>query len=407
VETKQANRFDEALWNKKTRGNPQALYEQMREVEPIYCGIGPVSGRNFWFFTRYDDCVTVLKNQIFGKEFYRHLPPEMVAENQGENPEQFNVVSRHMLNLDPPDHTRLRGLVHKAFTPRMIDNLRPRIQQIADDLLDKIEGKDEIDLIEEYSFPLPITVIAEMLGIPVADQDKFRHWTNVLLYSPDEQVNGAAAMEFAMYMHEMIDQRTNDPQVDLITGLLMAEDGGETLHREELLSMIFLLLVAGHETTVNLIANGTLALMQNPDQMQLLRDDPSLIKSAVEEMLRYNGPVETPTMRWSFEDTEMDGKFIQQGDIVLPALLAANRDPAYFENPNVFDIRREPNKHIAFGHGIHFCLGAPLARMEGTIAINTMLARLPKLELNTDIDQLDWNESLLIHGMKALPVRLS
>jgi cytochrome P450 len=177
------------------------------------------------------------------------------------------------------------------------------------------------------------------------------------------------------------------------------------LSRQELLSMIFLLLVAGHETTVNLIGNGTLALLQHPDQMRLLQSDPTLIRSAIEEMLRYNGPVETPTLRWAFEDVEMGGKVTPQGDIVMPALVAANRDPAHFPDPNRFDIRRTPNKHIAFGNGIHYCLGSPLARLEGEIAFTTLLRRLPNLELNTVVESLQWNETLLLHGMKALPVR--
>jgi cytochrome P450 len=190
----------------------------------------------------------------------------------------------------------------------------------------------------------------------------------------------------------------------MLSALVVAEEAGEKLDRQELLSMIFLLLVAGHETTVNLIGNGTLALLQHPDQLQKLKSSPALIRSAVEEMLRYNGPVDTTTLRWAFEDVAIDGKVIPKGDIVMPSLLAANRDPEIFENPNAFDITREPNHHIAFGNGIHYCVGAPLARLEGAIAINTLLRRLPQLELAVEVDTLEWGESLLIHGMKTLPV---
>jgi len=395
------------IWSAKARANPQALYEQMRAEAPIYRAVGPMSGNNFWFFTRYDDCMAILKNdEKIGKEFRKHLPVE-VANKWGPPPDPndvFEVINHHLLDLDPPDHTRLRALVHKAFTPRVIENLRPRIQEIADDLLDRMEGVGKADLINTFSFPLPITVIAEMLGIPSADRDKFRDWTRNLLFVPDADENRRAAMEFGMYMNSLIDERRENPQEDVLSGLIQAEEAGDRLDRMELLSMLFLLLVAGHETTVNLIGNGTLLLLQHPEQLEKLKNDPKLIRPAVEEMLRYNGPVETTTFRWAFQDVEIGGVTIPAGDVVLPALLAANRDPAYFENPNVFDITRENNKHIAFGLGIHYCVGAPLARMEGIIAINTLLKRLPKLQLGVDVDDLQWNESILLHGMKEMPV---
>jgi cytochrome P450 PksS len=399
----QTNIYD--IWSPKTRANPQALYEKMRIEDPVHRAIGPETGRGFWFFTRYDDCVAVLKDQRFGKEFRKHLPPEKLASEPPED-DRFAAISRHLLEIDPPDHTRLRALVHKAFTPRIIENLRGRIHEIANDLLDAVEGQQEIDLIGAFGFPLPITVIAELLGVPAADRDRFREWTKNILFGPSVDTAGASVLEFAMYMHEMIDARAANPQDDLLTALVAAEESGEKLDRQELLSMIFLLLVAGHETTVNLIGNGTLALLQHPDQMQKLKDNPAFIRSAIEEMLRYNGPVETPTLRWAFEDVEIGGKVVQQGDIVMPALLAANRDPAVFADPNRFDITREPNKHIAFGSGIHYCLGAPLARLEGTIAIGALLQRFPNLQLAEAVDKLEWNENLLLHGMKKLPVAL-
>ncbi len=399
------NRYD--IWNVATRANPQALYEQMRREDPVYCAIGPVTKRNFWFFTRYQDCVAVLKDPRFGKEFYKHLSQEQIIGNGfGDNNDAYNVVNRHLLNLDPPDHTRLRGLIHKAFTPRMVENLRGRIQQIADELVAQMQGQQQVDLIASYALPLPITVIAEMLGIPASDQAKFRAWTDALLTGTDEAASLASVMEFAMYMHEQIDQRHTAPRDDLISALVQVEEAGETLNREELLSMIFLLLVAGHETTVNLIANGTLALMQHPDQQAQLARNPELINTAVEEMLRYNGPVETPTLRWAFEDVELGGKVIAKGDIVMPSLLAANRDPEVFADPNRFDITRSPNPHIAFGFGIHYCVGAPLARLEGAIAINTLLRNFPAIDLAVPVEQLQWNDQLLIHGMKTLPVSL-
>ncbi len=390
----------------KTRANPQPVYEQMRQHDPIYSDYGPMTGRRFWFFTRYDDCVAVLRDSRFGKNIEEHLTPEQLAQQPPQD-EAFAITNRNMLFMDPPDHTRLRSLVHKAFTPRMIQNLEPRIQEITNDLLNAMEGKQTIDLIAEFALPLPSTVIAELLGVPLDDQPRFHRWTKTLLYSGLMEEAQIAALEFTMYIHEMIEERQENPREDLISGLVSVEEDGETLNREELISMIFLLLVAGHETTVNLIGNGTLALMQHRDQLDLLVQHPEHIKTAIEELLRFNGPVETTTMRWALEDVEIAGITIPQGDIVLPSLIAANRDPAKFENPNTLDITRDPNPHIAFGMGIHYCLGAPLARLEGAIAMNSFLQAYPNSELNTAVEDLQWSESLLLHGMKTLPIRLS
>ncbi len=392
------------FFSQKTRSNPQAVYEQMRNTEPVYHTIGPISGSTFWVLTRYDDCVNMLKMPQVGKEVRKHMPPELLARFP-EPTGPFAAIGRHLLDIDPPDHTRLRSMVHKAFTPGIVENLRPRIQQIADDLIDKMQNKAEVDLIADFGFPLPIIVIAELIGIPSEDRDRFRYWTKQILFGNNEQEVTAAAFEFVMYMHNMIDLRRENPQNDLLSGLVVAKEDGQEMDRQELISMLFLLLVAGHETTVNLIGNGTLLLLEHPDQMQKLQHDPSLIRSAVEEMLRYNGPVETTTFRYAFEDVQIGGKTIPQGDIILASLLGANRDPAVFDRPNEFDITRDSNKHIAFGNGIHYCVGAPLARMEGAIAINTLLRRLPTLHLQPGAeDSLEWSDSILIHGLKALPV---
>ncbi|MCU0514327.1 MAG: cytochrome P450 [Anaerolineae bacterium] len=393
------------VFDRATRANPQAVYARMREQQPIYPAVGPGSGHTFWFFTRYEDVVTVLKDQRFGKDVKRGLPPALAQRYifEDENP-AFEAINRHLLNLDAPDHTRLRALVHKAFTPRMVQELQPRIQQIAEALLKDMQGRREADLIEDFAFPLPIIVIADMLGVHPEYRDKFREWTKILLFGDAEDKAVTAVMEFVQYVSDLIEEREREHKPDVLGELVRAEEAGQRLDRLELMAMVFLLLVAGHETTVNLIGNGTLLLLQHPDQMALLRARPELIRPAIEEMLRYNGPVETTTWRWAFEDVTVGGVVIPQGDIVLPSLLAANRDPAVFDNPEVFDITRDPNRHIAFGAGVHYCLGAPLARLEGTIAIQTMLERLPRLALNTDVAALEWNESLLLHGMKALPV---
>jgi len=393
------------IFNRPVRANPQAVYAQMRVNDPIWRGIGPVSGNPFWFFTTYEDAVWALKEPRFIKDARRQLPPDIVVRYMPLNPQPpFDAIDRHMLNQDPPDHTRLRRLVHKAFTPRTIAAMQPRIEAIAHDLLDKMADHDEGDLLAEYAFPLPITVIAEMLGVHSEKRDDFRKWTNALLFGTSEEEARMAAMAFVMYINELIEERRATDTGDILSGLVRAEDEGETLDHMELLAMVFLLLVAGHETTVNLIGNGMLALMQHPDQMALLQSEPSLIGSAVEEMLRYNGPVEAPTLRWSVEDVEYKGHLIPQGEIILPSLLAANRDPAVFPDPDRFDITRSPNPHIAFGMGIHYCVGAPLARLEATIAIPALLKRLPNIRLNTAVADLRWTETLLIHGMRALPV---
>ena len=398
-----------AIWNPQHRANPQALYAQIRAEAPVYRAIGPVSGNPFWFITGYESAVSALKDPRLGKEAEKHLPPHLIDRwrGGGEADDTFAMLNRHLLNMDPPDHTRLRGLVHKAFTPRMVEDLRERIQQIADTLLDTMHGP--VDLLESYAFPLPITVIAELLGVPVRDQDRFRAWTRALLFATDQQQAGLAAMEFNSYMQALLDERQADPQDDLLSALLQAEEDGDKLDRLELMGMIFLLLVAGHETTVNLIGNGTLALLQHPEQRADFLahlDDPAVVKSTIEEMLRYNGPVETATLRIAFEDVTLDGVTIPRGDGVLVVLVAANRDPAIFPDPDRFDIRRDPNKHIAFGNGIHYCLGAPLARLEGQIALPALFKRFPDLQLNTPVESLAWNENLLLHGMQALPVRL-
>jgi len=394
------------IFIRETRANPQAMYAEMRQHDPIYSAIGPMSGHRFWFFTRYEDVVAVLRDQRFVKDARKNLKPQFSRLYVAGNPDPvWEAINHHLLNLDAPDHTRLRSLVHKAFTPKQVRDLEPRIHEIAKDLLDGIGDKPDGDLLNDFAFPLPITVIAEMLGVHSEMRDKFRQWTQALLFGMDEQAGLLAVMEFVQYVNELIEERRSEDKGDILSALVRAEEEGDTMEHMELLSMVFLLLVAGHETTVNLIGNGTLALMQHPEQMQKLQENPDLIRTAVEEMLRYNGPVEAPTWRFASQDVEVNGVTIPEGDVVLPSLLAANRDPDVFENPDTFDITRDPNPHVAFGNGVHYCLGAPLARLEGIIAINALLQRYPDIRLNTAVEKLEWNTSLLIHGMKALPVQ--
>jgi len=386
------------------RRNPHPVYAQMRAEAPVARLAHAEMGEHPWLLTRYNDCVNLLKDDRFTKD-YRRRPGFNVADR---GMEAAAMLNRHMLTVDPPDHTRLRGLVHKAFTPKMVNELSGRIQEITDDLIDQIQHQHSTDFIKDFAFPLPVTVIAELLGVPTTDRDKFREWSQTIVIEGVKGTNpdkvATMALEFMMYFHEMFDKRRAEPKDDLISGLVQIEEAGDKLEPQELISMVFLLLVAGHETTVNLIGNGTLTLLNHPDQMQLLRANPDLIQSAVEEMLRYEGPVGASSMRWAMEDVELHGQVIPAGDMVLASLLAADRDPAVFENPDTFDITRQNNKHIAFGSGIHYCLGAPLARLEGAIAINTVLRRLPNLKLAVNPDELEWGDTVLLHGLRSMPV---
>ncbi|HET7578822.1 MAG TPA: cytochrome P450 [Bacillales bacterium] len=374
--------------------NPYPIFENLRDNEPIYRMTMP-DGQTGWIISRYEDAVAALKEKRLIKD------PEKVFGHDFQGP-------KNILMSDPPDHERLRKLVQKAFTPRMIEGLRGRIQEITDELLDAVQDQGEMDLIDAFAFPLPIIVICEMLGVPSEDRKQFRTWSNVLVESPNNpdpsQQAETYSEAFIGYLMELVAKRRNDPQDDLISKLIQVEEEGEKLTEEELYSLVMVLIIAGHETTVNLIGNGVLALLEHPAEMKKLKDEPALIPSAIEEILRYNGPVEVSSDRWAAETFEFRGKMIQKGDLVLVALDSADRDPRQFEDSDQFDITREANKHIAFGKGIHFCLGAPLARLEGEIAISTLLRRMPELRLKESAASLKWRPGLLLRGLTALPV---
>ncbi|NDJ52328.1 MAG: cytochrome P450 [Chloroflexi bacterium] len=394
------NRFK--LWSPEVRADPHPIYAEMRAEAPLYRGLGPISGQPRWFFTRYEDCVEVLKDPRFIKDYRKFLSPEQ-READRNDPE--NIIGYHMLSMDPPDHTRLRALVHKAFTPKMVENLRGRIAEIADGLIDDMVAQGrQADLIQTYALPLPIIVIAELLGVTTERRAEFRDWIKAIMWDSNDASRIAAVGAFVQYCNELIAQRRADPQDDLVSALTNVSEEDDQLSHEEILSMIFLLLTAGHETTINLIGNGTLALIDHPDQRSALKEDPSLIHTAVEEMLRYEGPVEMTLARFAAEEIAWGGQTIGRGEMVFAVLLSADRDETVFPDPNRFDITRRPNKHIAFGAGIHYCLGAPLARLEASIAFPTLLQRLPDLALATPRDQLQWNDTLLFRGMATLPV---
>lgn len=313
-----------------------------------------------------------------------------------------------MLDLDPPDHTRLRSLVHKAFTPSLVEQMRSRTQAISDELLDRVLWLGEMDLIRDFALPLPMTIITEILGVPAKDHDKFHRWSKavVSLTSPSPTLRVIPSVwKFLRYLRHFFKVRRRDPQDDLVSALIKAEEAGDKLNEDELLAMVFLLLIAGHETTVNLIGNGTLALIENSNEMRKLQNEPSLMKSAVEELLRYTSPVLMTTERYALEDAMVRGVTIPRGEMTLGVIGSANRDETVFENPDELQITREPNKHLAFGQGIHFCVGAPLARMEAQIAFTTLLRRLPDLRLKTPPHSLRWRPSIFLRGLASLPVK--
>ena len=390
------------------KANPHPFYAHLREESPVWRTTLP-DKRTAWLVTRYEDVAGVLKDKRFAKDPLNAQDPEQRAKNQWV-PGFLKPLEQNMLDLDDPDHRRLRILVSKAFTPRLIERLRGRVEAICQELLDAMERKGSAELVRDYALPLPATVIAELLGIPASDHRKFHRWSNrIVSISSGRDVWRAlpAALAFVRYLRRMSERRRISPEDDLISALVQAEEEGDKLSQDELLAMSFLLLVAGHETTVNLIASGTLALVQHPDQLEELEADPQLIKVAVEELLRYTSPVEIATERYARQDLQVSGTEIPGGELVLGVLGSANRDEQYFDEPNALYLRRDPNKHLAFGRGgVHHCLGAPLARMEGQTAITALLQRFPDLRLAAEPESLRWRRGLFLRGLEKLPVEL-
>jgi cytochrome P450 len=378
--------------------DPYSVHARLRAQRPVTPVVMP-GGPGAWLVTGYAEARAALADPRLSK----HMP-----DWHPEPGSVFAALDLHMLNSDPPDHARLRKLVTKAFTARRVERLRPRITAITAGLLEDMSGRAELDLLASFAFPLPITVICELLGVPAGDRDDFRAWSaTIVANSAAPEVFQAHATAMVRYFMALLAAKRREPGDDLLSALIAARDEEDRLSEDELVSMAFLLLVAGHETTVNLIASGLLALLLNPAQLARLRAEPTLIGGAVEELLRYVNPVNHTTFRCAAEPLEIGGVRISRGDPVLVALSGANRDPARFGDPDRLDLGRDSSRHLAFGHGIHYCLGAPLARLEAEIAVSGLLARFGSISLAVPADSLRWRPSTLIHGLESLPVRLA
>jgi cytochrome P450 len=385
--------------------DPFAFYRRLRTESPVRAVVMP-RGLKVWLVTRYADVRDALANPALHKDlravnhlFKRHQTKSSTGDFGTD-------LTSHMLNSDPPDHTRLRKLVAKAFTMRRVELLRPRIEEMTDALLSDLSG--EVNLVAEFAFPLPVMVICELLGIPYADRDDFGKWSSELISPVSTESVGTASKAMSAYLRALIEAKRATPADDMLSALIQAQDDGDELTEIELVSMAFLLLVAGHETTVNLIANGVLALVRNPDQLATLRANPDLLPGAIEEFLRFDGPLNHATLRYTTEPTEIGGTVIPAGEFVTISLTSANHDDTRFgATAETLDVTRPAGGHMAFGHGIHFCVGAPLARLEGQIAIGRLIDRFPDMTLTVDVEDLSWRNSTLLRSLTALPIRLN
>lgn len=378
------------------KANPYPFYARLRAEAPV-CPT-TLLRQPTWLITRYDDVVSTLKDERFVKDW---LPrTKWIHRLSG-------AVTKHMLNKDAPDHTRLRTLVHKAFTPSLVERLRERIQNVCDESLNELAETGRMDLMRGYALPLPLTIIAELLGIPAEHRARLHalsrsslsasNMLGVIRSFPDQRL-------IIRRLRRLVAQRRREPREDLITALVQAEEAGDKLSEPELVANIALLLIAGYETTVNLIGNSALALIQNPEQRELLQRNPAVADSAIEELLRYTSPLDVASPRFAREDVRFDSVTIPQGHVVVTMIGSANHDATQFRDPETLDLTRAPNRHVAFGQGAHFCIGAPLARLEGQIALMTLFRRFPNLRLAQPAESLRWRKSLIVRGLEELPV---
>jgi cytochrome P450 len=396
-------------WGAFDRDNPFPLYGEVRELGAVH-PVRLVDGHDAWLVVRYEEARAALNDPRLSKDMLAALATGAGVVAEGLPGPAF---ARHMLSVDPPDHSRLRRLVSSAFTPRRVEGLRPQVQNIVDDLLDDVAAKGpeaQVDLVSAFAFPLPFKVICELLGVP--DQDRAalgRGLSALLVPTPTaaEYTRAKEASDLVVGMLEgLVEAKQREPGDDLVSGLISARDGDERLSTQELLSTIFQLIVAGHDTTASFIGNALVALFQQPEQLAALRADPAKLPAAVEELLRYDAPVPHSTFRYTVAPVETGGVTIPAGAQVIICLASANRDAWQNPDAEMLDIDRAKARHIAFGHGIHHCLGAPLARMEGQLALGSLLHRFPEMRLGVPLDELHWGhgDGLVLRGLSALPV---
>ncbi|MFJ6938081.1 cytochrome P450 [Streptomyces sp. NPDC101132] len=384
-------------------GDPEALFGTLGGRGPVHRVALP-DGMPAWLVTGHREVREALSDPRLVRGAHAAAPE--LRQYLGMYSDEF-VLTKHMMLSDPPDHTRMRKVVAKAFTPRRVELLRPRVQEITDGLLDAVLPAGRADLVEALALPLPIAVICEMLGVPFGDRDEFGRYAEVITGMNASSGPGelaAAGQWFNTYLSELIARRRTEPGDDMISGMLEAQRHGDTLSDLEMRSNVFILLVGGFETSVNLIANGVLALLRHPDALERLRADEGLLPGAVEELMRFDSPVSTVTYRFATEPLTIGGAQIRPGDHVAVSIAAANHDPAKFTEPGRLDITRRTNGHLSFSHGIHFCLGAPLARLEGEIALREVLRRLPGLRLAEPAESLTWKQNFIVHRLDRLPV---
>ncbi|WP_147286245.1 cytochrome P450 [Streptomyces parvulus] len=393
--------------------DPYPAYAWLRRHSPVHWTKLP-SGVEAWLVTRYGDAREALADGRLSKNPEHHAEDAKGKSKTGIPGERSANVMTHLLNIDPPDHTRLRRLVSKAFTPRRVAEFAPRVQELTDGLIDRFAASGEADLIHDFAFPLPIYAICDLLGVPREDQDDLRDWAGMMIRHGGGQRGGVArsVKKIRAYLAELIHRKRDDLGDDLISGLIRASDHGEHLTENEAAAMCFVLLFAGFETTINLIGNGMYTLMRHPQerarmQESIERGESALLDSGIEELLRYDGPVELATWRYATEPLVIGQQPIAAGDPVLVVLAAANRDPDRFTEPDTLDLTRRDSQHLGYGHGIHYCLGAPLARLEGRTALETLLRRLPDLQLAADPGDLRWRGGLIMRGLRDLPVRFT
>lgn len=387
--------------------DPYPKYRDLREKDPIHRS-PLVPG---YVLTRYHDIVDALADPRLSSDERHWKRYEMIASRRRRMglPEPYNDGGTGMLRIDPPDHTRLRGLVSRAFTPRAIERMRPRVEELADHWLARLASRGEIELVADFAAPLPVTIIAEMLGVPSEDHERFRHWSDegvrVLGFGDGDDVRRSllAQAELRAYLEEIVEERRREPRDDLLSGMIAAGEDGDRLTAGELFAQTMLILIAGNETTTNLISNGVVALLRNPEQLERLRAQPDLIPSAVNEFLRYDSPVQL-TSRMVPEDLEFKGYEVKKGDQLVLLLAAANRDPAAFTDPENLDVARDEERALSFSHGIHYCLGAQLARLEGEIAFRALLDAFSEIELVSD--EIEWGDNTILRGPKRLPLRV-